>query len=139
MDYETFEHEADVGVRGFGKTMEEAFQNGAKAMFSVMVDLDKVEPEREVEISCEAQDNETLFVEWLNELLSIADIKSMVFSKFEVKVDETDGKKLHGFAYGEELSQKKHRPKIEVKAATYSQMKVYKEKDIWIAQCIVDI
>ena len=78
-EYETFEHEADVGVRGFGKTMEEAFQNGAKAMFSVMVELDKVDPKKKIGINCEALDNETLFVEWLNELLSTADIEDMVF------------------------------------------------------------
>jgi len=135
-EYETFEHEADVGVRGFGRTMEEAFQNGAKALFSVMVELDKVDPKKKVEINCEAPDSETLFVEWLNELLSTSDIKDIVFSEFEVKIDEN---KLSGFAYGEELDQEKHRPKIEVKAATYSQMKVYQEEDTWITQCIVDI
>ena len=29
--YETFEHQADIGIRGFGATMEEAFANAATA------------------------------------------------------------------------------------------------------------
>lgn len=136
MNYETFEHEADIGVRGFGKTIEQAFENGAKAMFSIMIELDKVEPKTKVEISCDAPDKETLFVEWLNGLLSKADLEDMVFSKFKVKIQEN---KLTGFAYGEKLDQEKHKPKLEAKAATYSQLKVYQKEDNWIAQCIVDV
>ncbi len=45
--YEQFEHKADVGVRGYGKTIEEAFENGAKAMFSIMVNIAKIEPKKE--------------------------------------------------------------------------------------------
>ena len=31
MDYELLDHEADIGIRGYGNTIEEAFENGAKA------------------------------------------------------------------------------------------------------------
>jgi len=75
MEYELLEHEADIGIRGYGDTIEEAFENGAKAMFSIMVDLKKVNSQKNVKIKCEAPDIEALFVEWLNELLTKKDIE----------------------------------------------------------------
>jgi len=139
VDYETFEHVADVGVRGYGATPEEAFAGGARAMFSVMVELERVEPLTGVEVECSAPEIETLFVEWLNELLFISDSRGMVFSEFELEIRE-DGTALKGRAQGEELVPEKHRPKTEVKAATYSQLKVEKTEDgRWVAQCIVDV
>ncbi len=134
--YETFEHEADMGIRGSGETLEEAFENGARAMFSIMLDLVGVEPEEKVEISCSAPDRETLFVEWLNELLTQASLREMVFSDFKIESLEKDS--LRGYAYGERLDKKKHRLKVEVKAATYSMLKVYKNEK-YVAQCVVDV
>jgi len=136
MGYETFEHEADIGIKGFGRTIEEAFENGAMAMFSIMMELARVEAKDEVKIHCSAPDEETLFVEWLNELLAQSSLKEMAFSDF--KVETLDEGELHGYALGEKLDQEKHRVKVEVKAATYSMLKVYKNK-IYTAQCIVDV
>jgi SHS2 domain-containing protein len=119
-NFEQFEHEADVGVRGYGKTIEEAFQNGAKAMFDIMANLGKVDSINEFRIRCEASDLEELFVEWLNALLSQAGVKTMIFSEFKVeKISKTDrGYELIGLAKGEKLNPEKHETKIEVKAAT---------------------
>ncbi len=84
--YETFEHKADIGVRGFGKTIEESFEQTAKAMFSVMVEINAVESKESVEIKCEAKDKELLLVEWLNTLLAEADVNEMVFCDFHVNL-----------------------------------------------------
>jgi len=141
VNYEQFEHKADVGVRGYGKSIEEAFENGAKSMFTVMVNIKKVELKREIEIECEASNLEELFIEWLNALLAKAGIDNMVFSDFKIKKIKKNNSnyKLTGVARGEMLNQQKHEARIEVKAATYSQLKVKKEKDRYIAQTIVDV
>lgn len=136
--FETFSHQADIGVRGFGATPEEAFINGAKAMFSLMVDLKEVSPKKPVKISVQAEDQSSLFVEWLNQLLATADIKRWLFSKFEVAIE--NGKSLRGKAWGEPINPKKHTLLTEVKAATYSQLKVQQEPGgQWLAQCVVDV
>jgi SHS2 domain-containing protein len=75
-------------------------------------------------------------VEWLNRLLAEKDIKNMAFSKFKVKIKDN---KLTGFAWGEKFDPEKHQSELEVKAATYSQLKVEKQKNKWLAQCIVDV
>lgn len=140
MDYENFEHVADIGVRGFGSSVEEAFCNGAKAMFNVMIDVKKVDAFKKIIFKCDAIDLEALFVEWLNKLLSESSLKRMVFSKFQVRIKDIDDRKyLEGIAWGEKLDKKKHKVKIEVKAATYSNLKVKKVDSKFIAQCIVDV
>lgn len=141
--FETFPHEADIGIRGKGKSLEEVFQETAKAMFDVEVNIKKVKASKKIQVKCEAENNEELLIEWLNSLLSQASLKQMVFSKFKVKIKKDNLKKdknlkLEGEAWGEKLKPG-HEIKDEIKGATYSQLKVKKEKQGWIAQCIVDV
>ena len=143
MVHETFPHEADVGIRGKGKSTEKAFEEAAKALFDVEVDITKVKANKKIRIECEAENQEELLIEWLNALLSQASLNEMVFSRFNVKIlREKREKKLRikGLAFGEKLKQK-HNIKNEIKGATYSQLKIYQDKNkkLWIAQCIVDV
>ncbi|HKB15299.1 MAG TPA: archease, partial [Planctomycetota bacterium] len=77
--HEVFEHGADYGVRGYGPTLEAAFENAARAMFSIAVEtLSSVRPLRKVEVEAEAPDEELLLVEWLNSLLAAASLEGIV-------------------------------------------------------------
>ena len=134
-DYEIFEHEADFGIRGYGETLEKAFENGAKALFSVMVDLDTVKAATKVTVDCSAYDYEGLFIEWLNTLLSEMDLRRMLFSTFSLTLNSY---MLHGEAFGEKIDKSKHVITGEVKAATYSSLKL-EEKNGKMIQCIVDV
>jgi len=139
-DFNTFEHMADIGIIGHGKTQAEAFQNAAKAMVNVMVNIEKVETKQTIEVKCEAENVEELLVEWLNELIAQMGLEGLVFSEFKVDIKEENGFKLTGTAKGEPLNKLKHEIKIEVKAATYSNLKVAKDNDgKWFAQCVVDV
>jgi len=140
MPYKFFDHQADVGIVGIGKSYEQAFQEAAKAMFEIMCDLKTVENAKSIHVDAVAKDMAELFVEWLNELLAQKDIEDALFGSFKVKIVEEKGRyKLTGTAKGEELNQKKHHLKVEVKAASYSQLKVWKDKNLYKAQCIVDV
>ncbi len=139
MDYETFEHEADVGIAGYGRSLEEAFENAARAMFSVMVELESVAPKERVRIEVEAEEADILLVEWLNELLSQAHLRSMLFSDFEVRVEGDGMLRLEGTAKGERIDPERHRLKVEVKAATYSMLEVGREGERYFARCVVDV
>jgi SHS2 domain-containing protein len=136
VQYETFEHEADIGIRGFGSSREEAFENAAIALYSVMVDVARISPTEKRSLSVSARDHELLLVEWLNALLSISDIERIIFKKFEVKIEGTE---LTGTAWGESLDRVRHEPKVEVKGATYHMLSVMKQDDRYIAQCVVDV
>ncbi len=137
LQFETFEHEADIGIRGFGNTIEEAFENAASAMYSVMVNIDTVKQLKIRTVSVSAADIELLLVEWLNGLLSLSDIEKIVFSKFNVIITGTS---LYGTAWGEPLDRRRHEPNVEVKGATYHMLSVIKcESGKYAAQCVVDV
>ncbi len=136
VNYETFEHEADIGIRGFGGTIAEAFENAALALYSVMVNVQAIEPKEKRSVTVSAPDRELLLIEWLNALLSLSDIERMVFSKFEVKID---GTALIGMAWGEGLDRERHQPHVEIKGATYYMLKVIEEDGRFVAQCVVDV
>ena len=135
--YETFEHGADIGIRGIGKTLEEAFINAAKALFSlIVVNLEEVRPERRVEIRAEGESLEELFLDWLNKLLAEAGMENLVFSEFGCEIKDL---KLSGWAAGEPIDETRHELGEEVKGATYTMLKVEKVGDLWVAQCVVDV
>ncbi|MEM4699484.1 MAG: archease [Candidatus Nezhaarchaeales archaeon] len=139
-DYELFETTADVGVRGYGSTLEEAFENAAKAMFSVMSDLSRVRPVEGVAIEVEGEDEEALLVNWLNELLARASIKRMLFSEFKVSIERHGGViKLRALAYGEPIDQQRHELRTEVKAATYALIRVGRVDERYVAQLLLDV
>ena len=138
MAYEYLEHEADIGILAMGKTREQAFEEGAKAMFGVMVDVDKVAASKKVEVSVGAESLDSLFVEWLNALLAKKDIAGMVFSKFKVAINEDKNFTLQGEAWGDEFKESQNF-KTEVKAATYSGLKYKQVFGEHHVQCVLDI
>ena len=135
--WEHFHHQADIGVRGIGGTIEEAFEEGAAALTAVMCSIEKVVAKEEVVIQCEAEEVELLFADWLNSIIYEMDTRKMLFSKFQVRIN---GKKLEGKMWGEKINPDKHETAVEVKAATYMMLKVEKNSGgRWIGQCVVDV
>ena len=135
--WEHFPHEADMGVRGIGATMEKAFEEAALAMTAVITDPAKVAANETVEIACQAPDDDLLFVDWLNALIYEMATRKLLFSRFEVHIKEHV---LSARAWGETLNPKKHRPAVEIKGATYTALRVAREANgEWIAQCVVDV
>lgn len=138
MAYEYLEHEADIGILAMGKTREQAFEEGAKAMFGVMVDVEKVDQKKKIEVSVGSDKLDTLFVEWLNALLAQKDLREMVFSKFKVEIKEGENFQLRGEAWGDGFKPEQNF-KTEVKAATYSGLKYKRVFGEHHLQCVLDI
>jgi SHS2 domain-containing protein len=134
--WEHFPHEADMGVRGFGSTEAEAFEQAALAMTAVVTDLEAVEAREPVAIECEAPDHELLFAEWLNSLIYEMSTRGMLFSRFSVQLD---GTRLRARAWGERVDRARHHPAVEIKGATYTALHVAHAADEWVAQTVVDV
>ncbi len=136
--WQHFPHEADVGVRGIGRTVEEAFEQAAMALVAVITEPASIEPERVTTIRCEAPDLELLLVDWLNAVVFEMASRKMLFGRFEVIIHK--GKVLRGKAWGEHVDRERHRPAVEVKGATYTGLHVGRdEHGRWIAECVVDV
>jgi len=128
---------ADVCFVAYGCSLNELFANAALAMFEVMVDTSRVKPMVKREVRIKSYDLQSLMFDWLNELLVFVDAERLVFSKFDVKLDEKNFT-LSAECSGEEIDLKKHRVKTHVKAATYHKLEIKKDK-VWQAQVILDI
>ncbi|TGC10902.1 archease [Methanolobus halotolerans] len=138
--FEYLEHTADAKFRAYGKTIEEAFENAAFAMFNVMIDTDTVVNEVSQEIELNSEDIEALLFNWLSELLFVFEVENLVFGKFIVDRVEQDevGWHIYAKAVGEEIDLSKHKFDTEVKAATYNDMRIEQISDGWMIQATVD-
>ncbi|MGZ5050979.1 MAG: archease [Methylobacter sp.] len=135
--WEHFAHEADIGIRGIAPTLEQAFEQAAAAMTSAVTNLDSVASSKVMSIYCEAPDNELLLVSWINELIYEMSANGVLFNSFEVTID--DGT-LSAIAYGEDIDRQKHQPAVEIKGATFTELRVYQQPDeSWVAQCVIDV
>jgi protein archease len=131
-----FAHEADIGVRGWGPTAEVAFEQAALALTAVITEQPVALRER-VTVRCQAPALDLLLVEWLNALVYEMAVRRMLFGRFRVRItDDT----LEGEAFGETVDVARHRPAVEVKGATYTALRVAKERDgLWRAECVADV
>ena len=135
--WEHFPHQADMGVRGVGPTLAAAFELTALAMTAVVTDPARVAPKEAVDIHCEAPDDELLLVDWLNALILEMAARHMLFSRFEVRIEDH---RLVAAAWGEAVDPSKHQPAVEIKGATYTELRVGRdESGQWMAQCVVDV
>jgi tRNA nucleotidyltransferase (CCA-adding enzyme) len=132
-----YEHEADIGVLGIGKTKADAFIQAALAMTAIITKLDTVSSECRIEIDCAAPDDELLFVDWLNALIYQMSTRKILFSHFDVDIEPGH---LHATAWGEKIDLHKHQPVVEIKGATYTTLSVHQdEQGNWHAQTVVDV
>ena len=139
---EQFEHGADVGVRGYGATPARAFEAAAKAVFALLVeDPDAVGPQVEERLEVEAAGLEELLVAFLNELISLSDARRVVFGRVEVEISggSSGPFRLTGRALGESFDPERHAFTVVPKGATYTALRVARDGDRWVAQCVVDV
>jgi SHS2 domain-containing protein len=135
--WQHYPHDADMGVRGFGATKAEAFEQTAIALTALVTDPARVAPLQSISLQCEAPDDELLLAEWLNVLICEMGVRRMLFSRFDVRLH---GSRLEATAWGEPVEAVRHRPAVEAKGATYTTLRVARGDDgRWMAQTVVDV
>ena len=123
--FEVVEHTADVGIKAFGDTLNEAFENAALGMFNIITDPEKVGLTQDFEVMIEGDDLKTLLHEWLSQLLILSQVNGMLFGGFKVEMRPLQfGMGLTGQALGEPADPKKHVYRTEIKAVTHHMLEV---------------
>jgi SHS2 domain-containing protein len=130
------EHTADITLECWAPTLKQAFEEAALGAFEVILDTSTVEPLHPFEIDLQGIDLEELLVEWIGRLITLIDIESSFYSKFEVFsiTQESKGFSMKGQAWGEPINLEKHNTRTEVKAMTYADLKIIQESEkttIW--------
>ena len=142
MPFEYKDHPGEAWLVGVGDTLEAAFAEGAKALFQLMVEIDRVEPTVSTEIEVRSDRLDTLFVGWLNALIVRKDVDGLVYARFDpldIRGIESDELRLTATAWGEPLDVDRHDPKVDVKAATYSELRCERTERGYEAECVVDL
>ena len=141
MPYQYLDHTADLGIRGIGSTLEQAFEQGAQAMLDAIADTHSLEAGHTCRVTCSAPDIPALFCEWLNELLYQAEIHRILWKRAQVTQLQQTGVEwtLDGVALGEPLDLDRHVLHTEVKAATYAGLAYRQTGESHILECILDL
>ena len=135
MKYRFLKHTADVKFQSFGKTIEESFENAAYALQETMIKEIKVKNKIKKKIEIGGKDKEALLYNFLEEFLFLLDSEDFIFAKIKnIKIQDD---KLETEILGDKASNYKF--SNDVKAITYNEMFVKKEKDKYVCQVVVDV
>jgi len=139
--FEFLEHMADAYIAVYGKTVEQAFENAAIAMFDVMTEIEKVDCKIKEKVKVKGKDEEALLYNWLEELLIKFEVKNRVYSNFNVTslTKNINGFKLTAEIFGEKFQKNKHTQKVGVKAITYHRMEIIKKTNKVTLKFILDL
>lgn len=135
--YEIFEHTADIGVRVHGKDLKELFKNAGLSLFQISSrkQFTKNKKHTTINIKQKAGSIEELFVNWLNELLSLSSAKGLIFHN--IKIGNLDKNNLEADCTGGGIEN--YKVNMEIKAATYHQLKIEESKKGWQAEVVLDV
>jgi SHS2 domain-containing protein len=119
MPFEELEHTADRALRVWAGDLPGLFVEAARGMFSLVADLaGDASPRGWDPISLDAIDHESLLVEWLNELLFLAEDADHLFVAFRIEhLSSTQLCAQAGWVPG-------HPTKAHIKAATYHDLQI---------------
>jgi len=135
-----FDHTADIGFNIEASSLDELFKASAIATFDTMVEIKEIKPKTKRIIKLKNKDIDQLLFDFLCELIFLKDSKYMLFSKFNIKIKQEKTKEysLTSEIFGEKINPKKQPLKIDVKAITFHEFFVKKEKN-WKAKFVLDI
>ena len=136
-NYELLEHTADIGVRIKSLTLKGLFKNACLAITDITSEKQKIQyPEKHKIVITQKADNlEELFINWLNELLSVSAAEGLIFE--DIRINQINEKFVDAIAIGTDM--RNYKMNTEIKAATYHQLKVQKSGFLWQAEVIFDV
>lgn len=135
--FEFGEHTADIIIRGFGDTIEEAFASTAEAMFAVMTDRTTITLRETISFSVESIDREALLITFLSRLIVMFEVDGYVFGDFVVTF--TGPTSLNAVGRGEKFVRETHGHGITVKGASYHMIRIEEGLPMSQGACMVQV
>ncbi|HSF83193.1 MAG TPA: archease [Anaerolineales bacterium] len=130
--YQEHEHTADWELEVWAPDLPGLFVQSARGMWALSGARLATEPRQERTLELEAQDEESLLVNFLGELLYLAELENLCFDTFELKIA---GKKLQGSMLGARLLGRDK----EIKAVTYHNLSIRKTGRGLEARVVFDV
>jgi len=132
--YKILSHTADLRLEVYGKTMEELFINAIEALAHILLPSLKapIKTQARETIKIKSFNQNTLLVDFLNEVLSRSQINRMLY--FAEKI------KLADYSLEAELSGiKVNKFEEDVKAVTYHEAVIQKSDNLFKTRLVFDI
>ncbi|MES3518032.1 MAG: archease [Natronomonas sp.] len=132
--YELRRHTADIAVFATGEDLGATFASVADGLTAAHYEPETTAGER-FELSVEASGLEALLFDYLDELIYQRDVRAVLPAEHRVTVDR-ERLSLEASARGVPLSSIDAR---EIKAVTYSEMRLEETEDGWEAYVVFDV
>lgn len=145
MDFEVIDVSGDVGLRASGRDIKELFVNAALGLYNLITDIKSVRPRRSIDVEVKSDNLEGLLVRFLNELIFQFDTYGFIGCSLTVKGNFNNDTESSGNYWlkaeirGEDFDPEHHERRLLVKAATYHNLRFYREQDNWKVEIIFDI
>ncbi|UCG61106.1 MAG: archease [Candidatus Zixiibacteriota bacterium] len=121
--YEFIEHTADIAIKAYGDSLEQAFAVAASAMFDIMTDGAAVVSEESIDFDTESVDREGLLVGFLSDLIVLHEVQGYVFGEFEITFFGEN--RLRARCRGEMFDESRHASGLHVKGVSYHMLEMF--------------
>ncbi|MCC6587337.1 MAG: archease [Bryobacterales bacterium] len=135
--FEVLEHTADVGLRAWGDSLADMFVEAALGLEDLALDRSGIEEREQYPLEATGEDLEALLVNWLNEIVYCLDGKRVAISR--IAVETMTENRIVAVAWGEQRDNRRHEPKLVIKAATFHQLRIASSQGQWSAEVYLDI
>ena len=135
--FRILEHPSDVGIEATGASLNEAFENSARGLLSLIISKESVDPRQERFIELKSSDLPNLLVKWLSEILYLYDGDNFIVG--EVEIERISPKGLEAIVRGESVDEARHPMNMDIKAVTYHQLKIREKRDGCLIRVFLDI
>ena len=137
-EFELIEHTADIGMRVYGRDLPELFANAAKGLFSLITDFSPAQ-DQEKSIILKGKVIEDLLVSWLSELISGFFAYKFLPKSYNIRIEQADPNTLEARILGAEYDPYSQKINMEVKAATYHDLRIEKTPEGFVTEIIFDV
>jgi len=137
--YVYLDHTADIKFEAYGKTYDELFLNAGYAFSNLVTDSSLVEKKMVKKFYLSSQDIISLLYDFLEELIILFEVEHFVVSEVSKIEIDRENNKIFVKLTGDEANRDKYEFKNNIKAVTYSDMKIEKIESGLKATVVVDI
>jgi SHS2 domain-containing protein len=142
MPYEYLEDEAiaDIAFKAWGKNLTDIFKEAAKAVYSLLTNIDELTDELSFPIEIKAESTEKLLYKFLDEIIYLKDAELFFPKDVDVQINESENLyKLEATFYGCEFNFEHHQMGNDIKAITYHDFYLKRIDDMWECYVLIDI
>jgi SHS2 domain-containing protein len=130
---------ADAAFEATGHDLAEVFGAAARAVFTIMIDLDQVKTIVSRQVTLEAESQDELLYAWLSELVYLKDVHRELYSDFYVVITAGETMKLQATIRGDSVDNLAGLTRTDVKAITYHLLAIESTASGLKATVVVDL